>query len=235
MYVALALIALAAVGLAYLALSGVHIGNRPTPAPVPDSTAESEIVPSVTATAATETDDLSVGFVGDVSQSWWNGSIDAGLIPGVSSGPRIGQPGNSIAELQAQLDGAAITQGQLVAVQAGTQDIVNGATAAEIDSSIKALWQSIRSRGGEPIAVLIPPSNVFPGSVVTVNNQIRSAAQLEGVAVLDVTSPVVAVDGTWTPGYSDDGEQPNASGATLMIEAAVSQFTNILGTSNVAR
>jgi lysophospholipase L1-like esterase len=231
LYVALVLVAIAAVGLACLALSGVHIGSPLATAPVPDSPPSSAKETSVTPTSTPRPAVISVGFVGETSSEWWGASLEAGLVDGASAGPKVGQNGDDIAAITGRLDQVVFSRGQPVVIQVGSQDIIRGASASEIDASMKALWQNIRDRGGQPIASLIPPSNVFPGSVTTVNAQIRASAQAEGVAVLDVTSSVGAADGTWSAGFSDDGQQPNASGTTAMVQEAVSQLPDLIGSA----
>jgi hypothetical protein len=126
-----------------------------------------------------------------------------------------------------QLDDVVVAEGELILVEVGSQDIINGASAMEIDASMIALWQEIKDRGGEPVATLIAPSNSFPGSVVAVNNQIRVSAQAQGIQVLDLTSPVAAIDGTWAEGFSDDGQQANAAGTAVMSQALVSQLARL--------
>jgi lysophospholipase L1-like esterase len=235
LYVALALIATATIGLVYLALNGVHIGDRSATEPRPDSTPSSVIAPSATPTAAPNSAEIPVGLVSEALPAWWGRSIDAGLVQGASSGPRIGEAGDDIATMTTQLDLVTLSQGQPVVIQVGSRDIINGASAAEIDASMKALWQGVKDRGGQPIAVLVPPSNVFPGSVVAVNAQIRTSAQAEGVAVLDATTSIAAADGTWAAGFSDDGQQPNALGMTSMVEAVVSQLPELVGSTTASR
>lgn len=232
-YVALVLIAIGAIGLAYLALSGVHLGAQPTIAPVPDSTPTAVLsptpTPTSTPTVSPEQASVAVGFLSGESASWWSASVEAGLIPGVTPGPRVASDDLTIAEVTSEVDQVVASDGQPVVIQVGTQDIVEGASAAEIDASIKSLWQEVIDRGGRPIAALIPPSNSFPGSVVTVNNQIRASALANGIAVLDVTTPVAAVDGTWAAGLSDDGQQPNSLGTAAIVAAVAGQLPALLG------
>lgn len=223
-YVALVLIAIGAIGLAYLALTGVHVGSRPTPATIPDSTPSSVIDPTPTPTTASNSGSVPVGLITDGSTVWWTQSVDAGLAIGVSSGPLIGTTGATVAEIVPAVEQADVSAGQPVVIQVGTQDIVRGATAAEIDASIQNLWQVVKDRGGRPIAALIPPSNTFPGSVLTVNNQIRASAVAQGIAILDATTPVASADGTWATGMSDDGLQPNARALEAITTAVETQL-----------
>lgn len=232
LYVATALIAVSAVGLACLALSGVHMGSRPTIISIPDSTPISAATP--TTASNSEAGTLAVGFLGGESTSWWATSVEVGLVPGISTGLRIGSGDLTIAEVRSQAEGAATPEGQPVVIQVGTEDIVEGASAVQIDQSMRSLWQMIIDRGGRPIAALLPPSNTFPGSVVAVNSQIRASAAEEGIAVLDVITPVSAVDGTWVAGLSDDGRQPNALGSAAMAAAVSDQLPALLGLASNA-
>lgn len=226
LYIALALLAFAAVTLVFLALSGVHIGSRPTTVPFPDSTATSAPMTNPTPTASASL--TSISFAGDWSSQWWVESIGADRVPGIVPGPVVGSQGMNTAELMAELDQAVVSPGQPVVVQAGTQDIIEGATNADIDVAVKSLWQAVRDRGGQPIAALIPPSNLFPGAVITVNNQIRISALREGVKVLDVTTAIMSVDGTWIPGLSDDGQQPNGLGIAVLSDVVVGQLPDLV-------
>lgn len=228
-YVAFAVIAIASLGLAYLALTGVHLTDPPSASTI-TSSAPSLVATSV-APAPTPTPvstGVAVGLIGG-SEGWWTASVGAGAVPGFIAGTRIGDSDSDIADLASQLAAVEVTAGQPVLVQAGTRDIVEGATGDQIDAAIQSLWQSVTDRGGRPIAVLIPPSNAFPGSVVAVNEIIRASALARGVAVLDITAAVTNVDGTWAAGYSDDGVQPNVPGTALMVQSVTSQLPGLIG------
>jgi hypothetical protein len=231
LYIALALIAVAALGLAYSALSGVHVGGGPRTASASARATTSIAEPSPTPTATPQTPAKAVGFIGEGVPSWWTASVDAGLVPDVVSGPQVGELGITITEVAARLDAAGISQGQLMAVQVGMQDIADGSSAAGINSSLETLWQGVRDRGGQPIAVLLMPSDAFPGSVVAVNAQIRASALAQGVAVLDVGTSVMNEDGTWAPGFSDDGQEPNASASAVIAQAVLSQLPGLIAQS----
>jgi hypothetical protein len=226
LYIALVIIAIAALTLAYLALSGTHLGGRPASVPFPDSTpdiSESGGVEPVPASTAAV-----VGIVVSGSSPWWAESVGSGIIPGVSLGPQVGGAGVNTASLAAQIDEAVDSTGQAMVIQAGSQDIVEGATGDQIDAGIQALWQEVKDRGGRPIAALLSPSDLFPGSVTAVNTLIRTSAQNQGVAVLDMTSSVANPDGTWVAGLSDDGQEPNAAGVSLMAQAVAAQLPALL-------
>jgi len=234
LYVALSVVTIAAVGLAYLALSGVHIGSQPSVRPQPDTSPASVIAPTTAPTATADPAATTISLVSDTTSAWWAGSVEAGLLPGVSAGSGIGQAGDDIEALSVRLGEASLVPGQTVAVQVGSQDIIEGKSAVDIDASMRMLWQAIRDRGAQPVAVLIGPSNNFPGAVLTINNQIRGSAQEQGITLLDVTSGITTADGSWAPGFSDDGQTPNAAGIEAMTDAASALLPTIVNTSAAA-
>lgn len=223
-------IAVAAIGLAYLALTGVHIGGSQAPSAV-TSSSSSSLATSSTPTATPAPSGSVVDLVGG-SEGWWSASVGAGAVPGVTAGVRVGGSEANTASLASQLATAEVSSGRLVLVQAGTQDIVDGATGEQIDAGIRSLWSNVTDRGGRPVAVLLQPSNTFPGSVIAVNGLIRASALAQGVAVLDLTTPVSNADGTWAAGLSDDGLQPNAAGTALLVQAVSSQLPGLVGTNS---
>lgn len=222
------MVAVASLGLAYLALSGVHLGERPASSPAPNSYPSEVVVPSVTPTATAESGNSSVGLVGADYSAWWVGSVGAGALPGVTAGPLIGEQNANIESLTEQFAASDISPGQLVVIQAGAQDIREGASSEQIMTTLQGLWQIVRDRGGRPVAALLPPSNSYPAANLSVNGLIKTAAAQQGVAVVDVTTAVSVVDGTWAIGYSDDGVQPNASGVSAMVQSAVSQLSGLV-------
>jgi lysophospholipase L1-like esterase len=226
-------IAVAAIGLAYLALTGVHIGGSQAPSTVTSSSSSSSssLATSSTPTATPAPSGSVVDLVGG-SEGWWSTSVGAGAVPGVTAGVRVGGSEANTASLASQLATTEVSSGRLVLVQAGAQDIVDGATGEQIDAGIRGLWSSVTERGGRPVAVLLQPSNTFPGSVIAVNGLIRASALEQGVAVLDLTTPVANADGTWAAGLSDDGLQPNAAGTALLVQAVSSQLPGLVGTDS---
>lgn len=230
LYVAFAIIAIASVGLAYLALSGVHVGARPVSPPAPNSYPSEAVSPSATPTPipTAESGNASMSLVGAEFSAWWTGSVGAGAFPGVIAGPLIGERDADIERLRNQLAESDISPGQLVVIQAGAQDIREGASSEQVLTALQGLWQSVRDRGGRPIAALLPPSNSFPAATLSVNGLIKTAAVEQGLAVIDVTTPVSAGDGTWVASYSDDGVQSNGSGTSAMVQAAVLQLSGIV-------
>ena len=230
--IAFGAIAVAALGLAYLALAGIHIGGSPASSSISSSSSSLAASSTPTATATPAPTGSVVDLVGG-SEGWWSASIGASAVPGVTAGLRVGGSDANTASLASQLAAAEVTSGRLVLIQAGTQDIVEGATGEQIDAGIRSLWTSVAERGGRPVAVLLPPSNTFPGSVVAVNELIRASALAQGVAVLDLTTPVANTDGTWAAGLSDDGLQPNAAGTALMVQAVGAQLPGLVGTDSL--
>ena len=114
-YVALVLIAIGAIGLAYMALTGVHVGSRPTPVSIPDSTPSSVFDPTPTpTTTASNSGTVPVGLITDGSTVWWTASVDAGLAVGVSSGPLIGTAGATASEIVPEVEQADVSAGQPV-------------------------------------------------------------------------------------------------------------------------
>jgi lysophospholipase L1-like esterase len=136
--------------------------------------------------------------------------------------------------MASQFNESEAVAGRQVIIQVGSQDIADGVPNEEISAAVQALWQTVNDRGGRPIASLLPPSDSFPADTLTVNNLIQAAAVAQGVALIDVTTPVAAPDGTWASGYSDDGVEPNASGISAMAEAAAAQLPGLVGVPNVA-
>jgi lysophospholipase L1-like esterase len=225
LYVAVALIAVAAIALAYMALSGVHIGGPASGSSLAESTATSEPVATPVQAAPQP---VSVALVsdedGNVAGSWWSQSVSAGAVPGVQSGPVASQAGATIETLAGLLDSATVPAGGFVVVQAGTPELADGQDPAEVLLSVQSLWAGVRERGGIPIAALVPPSDDEPAAVAQFNELMRAAAATQTVPVLDVYTAVAAADGSWAPGFSDDGVQVSAAGSTVMAQAVVAQL-----------
>jgi lysophospholipase L1-like esterase len=164
--------------------------------------------------------------------SWWRQTVEANAVEGVSMGAFASQPGAVASTIASGLDeAAAAAPNGFVLVQAGTNDLLSGSVPAQAAVDIQALWAGVLARGSTPVAVLVPPSSEVGAEVIELNRLLADAARLEGIAVLDVYTPVADVDGGWQAGMSDDGKHANLAGATLQAGAVLAQLPGILADS----
>ena len=237
-YVALGLIAVAAIALAVVAMSGVTL--RPGATVVPTSQPAKNFGLSETATPTptpTAEPSVVVSLIGDpttaAAGSWWARSVGSALVPNALAGATItavpttvGEP-VSVAALQQALETNA-TLGGVVIAQAGAAEAADAASTASVVTSVQALWQGVIDRGAKPVAALLEPSDDSPERVIEINSAITAAAAEAGVPVLDLHTPVASVEGGWATGLSDDGATPNAVGAETLAQAAIAQLPALL-------
>nr|WP_104279136.1 SGNH/GDSL hydrolase family protein [Clavibacter michiganensis] len=132
-------------------------------------------------------------------------------------------------DLTAQLEASSSLQGHIV-VQAGVVNLRAESEPAVVANQLTALWQSIRDRGGIPVAVLVPPSNDDASQIIALNTAIVAAAQASGTGVLDLHTSVSTSAGLWAAGLSDDGDIANAAGSNALAAAAEAQLPALLAT-----
>ncbi|SMG16119.1 GDSL-type esterase/lipase family protein [Agreia pratensis] len=237
---ALAVIAVASLGLAAAALIGVHLHPSPVGAirTAPASSEPSaEPTPSSTPTPTpTPVIPVAVSLLHDgavsTGGSWWSLSVGAGAVPNAVDGAEVPAPTAAttqltVEELGSLLEGSPSLQGYIV-VQAGSTEVADGAEPAPVARSLGVLWQAIRDRGGIPIATLLPPSDDDASETNALNSAIASAAQAAGVGVLDLHTAVSTPSGFWAAGLSDDGETANADGSSALATAAEAQLPVLL-------
>ncbi|WP_202565983.1 SGNH/GDSL hydrolase family protein [Agreia sp. COWG] len=232
-YIALAIIAVAAIVLAAFALSGVSLrpGVNPDPTSRPAPTAFD--LPTETPTATPTTSPAaSVLLLGDQNsagaESWWAQSIGASKLGGVQPSAQLGvaqvsESPVTVTELQQKIDATTSLTGYVI-VQAGSTDIANGVSSAAIAAQVENLWKAVTIRGATPIVALVPPSDDEPETVVAVNDALKTAAATAGYGVLDLNASVASTNGTWATGFSDDGVVANAQGSRALADAVVSQL-----------
>ena len=163
------------------------------------------------------------------AESWWRQTVVANAVEGASLGAFASQPGAVAATIASGLDEAtAAAQNGYVLVQAGTNDLLAGSSPARAASDIQSLWEGVRDRGSTPIAVLVPPSSEVGAEVIELNLLLAGAARADGIAILDVYTPVADAGGRWQAGTSDDGKHANLEGATRQANEVLAQLPGIL-------
>jgi lysophospholipase L1-like esterase len=163
--------------------------------------------------------------------SWFRQSVGAGTVPGVQLGALASHPGWTSAALLTRV-AEATRKGGTVLVQAGTNDmLLAGLSPAEAADGVERLVLSVRERGVRAVLVSVPPSASQGPQLLQLNALLHAWADLRGVGWLDVTSAVVAPDGTWREGLSDDGIHANAAGGRFMAESAIEQLPQLAGTA----
>jgi lysophospholipase L1-like esterase len=232
-YAALAVIALASISLAALALSGVSLrsGINSDPTSRPAQTSVSVDTPTPTPTADTAPL-VSVSLLGDqnslAADSWWAQSIANSSVEGVLAASVLGSATPvTVAELQRVIDATDSMAGYVI-VQAGSSDITDGVPPSAVAAAVENLWKAVAMRGGIPIVALVPPSDQEGEGAAEVNDTLRAAAAAAGYRVLDLNTPVVAPDGSWAAGFSDDGIIANAQGSRVLAESVATQLPSLL-------
>jgi lysophospholipase L1-like esterase len=215
------------VGVAVLTLAGVALGQARQERPANAGTVA--MAPDVEPTD--DSDPFLMSILSDShafnADSWWRQTIATGRFPGAYLGAFESQPGAATTSLEPKLD-AATSKGGAVVVQAGTNDLLSKRTPEQAVEGLEALWQGVRDRGAVPVAALVPPSNEVPAGVVELNEQIRAAADEQGLQLIDVYSPVAQPSGQWANGLTTDARHANAAGSKLMAAAAREQLPAII-------
>lgn len=236
-YVALGVIAVAALVLAALALSGVSlrpgINPDPTSRPAPTSFGLATPTPTVAPTTA---EPAAVSLLGDqnalASDSWWSRSVAASSVSGVAAASVLGsttiaESPLTVAELQQTVDTTTTLTGYVI-VQAGSTDIAEGALPTTVASSVENLWKAVAIRGATPIVALVPPSDDQAENVVALNDLLQAAAVAADYTVLDLNTPIAASNGTWATGLSSDGVIANSQGSQILAEAVAAQLPTLV-------
>lgn len=158
--------------------------------------------------------------------SWWRQTVVANRVAGLRVGAFESQPGAMSSSLASRVEAATSKKG-LVIVQAGTNDLVSGATPEDAAKGVTALWLAVKASGGVPAAALVPPSNDLGAGVMELNTILRSAAAEKKLMVIDVYTSVANPDGTWADGTTEDGIHANKKGSDLMTAAAMKQLPSL--------
>lgn len=207
-------------------------GCSSTPPPVSDKVASyyeshKDLVQSAAETkAAIVTSILSDSHAFN-ADSWWRQTVMANKASGMTTGAFESQPGAGAAALAKRLDAAAAKKG-LVIVQAGTNDLLSGASPADTAVGVEALWKGIRDRGATPVVALVPPSNDVPAEVRELNRILIEEAMTQRLDVIDVFTPVANKDGSWAVGYTTDGTHANKAGSDVMTAAVLRQLPSLI-------
>ena len=236
--IALIIVAVSALALAAAALTGVHLHPSPigvgrtfTGSVTPTAEPTISSTPSPTPAVTTVVSFIHDGTVVSTG-SWWSLSVGANAIPNVVDGAAVPVSNDSstgVRDLTAQLEASSSLQGHIV-VQAGVVNLRAESEPAVVANQLTALWQSIRDRGGIPVAVLVPPSNDDASQIIALNTAIVAAAQASGTGVLDLHTSVSTSAGLWAAGLSDDGDIANAAGSNALAAAAEAQLPALLAT-----
>lgn len=189
--------------------------------------------PEQTAVPETASPTVPVSVLSDshayFAESWWRQTVVANAVEGASEGAFASQPGAVADTIASGLDEAsAAAQNGYVLVQAGTNDLLAGSSPARAASDVQSLWEGVRDRGSTPIAVLVPPSSEVGAEVIELNLLLAGAARADGIAILDVYTPVADAGGRWQAGTSDDGKHANLEGATRQANEVLAQLPGIL-------
>ena len=235
-YTALALIAIAAIGLAAFALSGVTLRPGET-IPRPSAALPTATPPFTQTPTPTATPLATVSLLGDrtsaAPDSWWK-KLAASQIAGVAvagavvSAPADGTSNTTVAELQSKIDAITAALSGYVIVQAGSADVAEGTASRTVAASVQNLWKAVSIRGATPVVALLPPSDENAESVTAVNELLTAAASAEGYPVLDLHTAVAAANGTWAAGYSDDGVAANDQGSQVLSQAVSTQLSELV-------
>lgn len=200
------------------------VPSIPTPSPTVSPTADAAPTPQPAIPVSVLSDSHAY-----FAASWWRQTVEANAIEGVSMGAFASQPGAVADTIASGLDeAAAAAQNGYVLVQAGTNDLLAGSSPARAASDIQSLWAGVRDRGSTPIAVLVPPSSEVGAEVIELNLLLAGAARADGIAILDVYTPVAEAGGGWQAGTSDDGKHANIEGATRQANEVLAQLPGIL-------
>jgi hypothetical protein len=239
-YVALGLIAAAAIALAALALSGVSLrsGTNPTPTPRPASTVFDLPAQTATPTPAPQPPAalslLSNQPIG-ATTSWWGLSVTAALVPGVVESFELAPSASgdtsalAVSDLQDRVNAAPSLTGYVV-IQAGAEDLNDGALPSVVATEVQALWQAVATKGATPVVALVSPSDENGAEVIELNGLLQTAAATAGLGVLDLYSPVAAPNGSWETTFSDDGAAPNTAGSEALAQSAIAQLPPLTAT-----
>jgi hypothetical protein len=189
-----------------------------------DPTGDPVAEPSATPTAPAEPQQfalLSDGLA-VLEGSWFNRVIRNGDIAEVQLGAIASQAGTAAADLAPRAQQAA--QADVLLVQAGTIDLINGTPPAQVITDLQDLLQTAIDLGGpnggpEVVWVTVPPLGAQPADVLTVNEAVTTWAEENDVTVWDLTTPVATPTGAWREGFTVDGIAAAAAGQQAQAKA----------------
>jgi hypothetical protein len=155
--------------------------------------------------------------------SWFNRVIRNGSNDDVVPGAVASEAGLSAAELASRAQ--QVARADVVLVQGGTIDLLNGAGPNEVITDLQGLLQTAIDLGGpnggpEVVWVTVPPLGAQPANVLTINEAVTAWAEENDVTVWDLTSPAATPTGAWRPGFSAEGIAPTVAGQEAQAKAA---------------
>jgi hypothetical protein len=195
--------------------------------PDADASADAEPSPGPSQSPTTPAQPQRVALLSDglaiTDGSWFNRVVRGGTVDGALPGAIASEAGLSAAELAPRAEQAA--RADILLVQAGTIDLLNGAGPNELITDLQDLLQTAIDLGGpdggpEVVWVTVPPLDAQPSNVLTVNEAVTTWAEENGVTVWDLTTPVATGTGAWRPGFSAEGIAPAIAGQEAQARAA---------------
>ncbi len=115
----------------------------------------------------------------------------------------------------------------VVAIMAGTNDVLNGLPIERPLRLIARMVAECRAAGAEPVLLTLPPYEVAGRAVPDFNRALRELADDRRVTIIDAHT-AVAGDGRYGDGMSDDGLHPNRHGARAIGEVAAPVLGSVL-------
>jgi lysophospholipase L1-like esterase len=119
-----------------------------------------------------------------------------------------------------------------VVIGFGTNEIAVGTSFSTWKTNMIALVAAVKAISATPILMLIPPNDYsapFQASISKFNAWIKTYADANGIAVIDVYKPSVDVsDGSFTSSLTYDGGHANEAGHVAWATAAKTVFESIL-------
>jgi acyl-CoA thioesterase-1 len=163
------------------------------------------------------------------SNSWYRQAT--GQVSGIVSLGDVGMPGQDSAGVLAKsLPRALEEKPDLITVEAGTNDVVEGVPVATTVTNVGKILASAKSAKIRAILVAVPPNNDRPAAVAPLNEALKALALRRDVPFFDLSHSIAAADGSYLSDMSDDGRHPNDKGAAVMTTAAVKLLTRYVAT-----
>lgn len=142
-----------------------------------------------------------------------------------------GISGNTLAQMRDRLDADVLAHDPDIVFLLGGANDVGTLTAAQAGAIIDEIVTRIGEAGATPILLTLPPrltGGTLTTTTATYNEWIRRYGLLNGVLVLDATTPVADVTtGYFATGMATDGLHPTMAGAHAMGKAVAAQLANL--------
>jgi lysophospholipase L1-like esterase len=152
--------------------------------------------------------------------------VSKGQMQFVHNGGISGQTSDQILARIVEVTGAACDK---VYVEAGSNDIAAGSTAAVVEANLTQMYAQILAAGELPIATTIPPRGTFYAQVNTLNAWIRRTALKLEIPLFDMYAPVTdATTGGYKTGYSGDAIHPQGVAVRLVGTQAFADVQSVL-------